>query len=348
MNQFTLELIHKFPGIFTEQTFTGLQTFPSQQFYNLQANIRKINTVYINVGGSSGFNWPVKECPTEQFWDNLNMTNNITSDIPQYFFFRNNQLGLYPRPASGYNPITITGQVEVTSISVADYTTGTITTAPYPLTLTGTLVIGALAATLNATFGLPTGTYQLTTSGGDTVLALFTNGSTAITWTKALIHTGTTATTLKTANGGDILTGTTTVWTTAMQGFVFQIAQPTGDNFWYRIETVYDNTHLSLTTPYNGANLAAASAAYLIGQTSLIPKAYQTIPIFRAAELYYTVIVESEVKQGKYKSLADIAEANLKTDYGNKDTNPTVEDNFGKSLINPNLAINISDSGANQ
>ena len=54
INQYGLELIHKFPSIFTDKTFTGLQTFPSQQYYNISSRIRKISTLTISVGNTGG------------------------------------------------------------------------------------------------------------------------------------------------------------------------------------------------------------------------------------------------------------------------------------------------------
>ena len=85
-----------------------------------------------------------------EIWNQLNLTNNIQSDIPQYYFYYNNQLGIYPRPASGYNPITIRGQVDVTNNTQADLTETKTLTVPYVLTLLATTSIGDKTATLSA------------------------------------------------------------------------------------------------------------------------------------------------------------------------------------------------------
>lgn len=354
IQQFTLELVHKYPFITGERTFTNLQTFPGQQFYNLSSRIRKLGTIVINVGNTggttttgAGFNWPVLEAPSRQFWNNLNLTNNISSDIPQYFFFYNNQLGIYPKPASGYNPVTLTGQVEIGPTSTADYTTGTITTIPYGLTSTAVLVVGVTSLTLTGAFTLPTGTYQLVTSGGNTVLALFTNGSTAVTWMEPLANASTTSLIIRTALGGEIITGSGTSWTTAMTNFVFQVAEPTGDNFWYTVAQVFDSTHLALTAPYEGNAISAGSSTYIIGEASIIPQAYQFIPVYRSCALYYTVIVRDDERKKEYKDLADVLEAQMRDDYGDKNTDPTIQDDFGRALINPNLTINTTQSTGN-
>lgn len=345
ISQFTLELIHKMPFLVGEQTFT-LQTYPSQQYYTLPTQLRKIDTVQINVGNTggtvttgSGFNWSVKEVPTLQRWNEINLVTTINSDIPQYYFYYNGQLGIYPKPATGYNPITVKGQVEITNDSVADYTTGTIVSVPYTTTLTGALAVGALSATLSGAWTLTTGTYQMIFSSGENRLVTLTNGSTAVTWLAALTAITTSAITIRTAGGGDIVTGSGTSWTTAMQGRVFQ----TTDQFFYKIDTVYSTTVMSLLTPYNGLAISAGSATYLIGQSSIIPPAYQYIPLYRAAAVYYTVVSKDESRAKSYQTLADGLEAVMRTDLGNKSTDPTCED-FDKPVINPNLTVNITSS----
>ncbi len=304
MDQFTLELIHKFPTLFNESTIT-LQTYPGQQFYTVPLQLRKINTVVINVGNTggttttgAGFNWPARECPTLEYWNYLNLTNNISSDIPYWYFFYNGQVGIYPKPAAGYNPITIKGLGEITGISVADYTSGTIVSVPFALTLTGSLAIGAKSATLTGNWTLPTGTYQMIFSDGENILVTLTNGSTAITWTQALTAVVTSAVTVRTSAGGDIVVGSGTTWLTSMSNYSFVINQPTGDGFFYKIDMVYDTTHLSLQTSYGGANIASGSSSYTIGQSSIIPPAYQYLPIYRTAELYYTIISKDKERQG--------------------------------------------------
>lgn len=436
INQYTIELVHKFPALFSEQTFT-LQTFPNQRYYTLPAQLRKVNTIVINVGNiegttttGAGFNWPVKECPTQEFWNEINMVNNITSDIPLWYWVQEAngvlQVGIYPMPAAGYNPITIRGQAEITSVSQSDYTTGTIVSVPYAQTLTAIPVLGATACTLTGAWALPTGTYQLLFSDGENILATMTNGSTiaalqhqivgtpnyplALTATPvsgatSLILTSnfalasgtyqmtfsdsevitctltngstsvslataisgmpdsvvsinnasggnvvavTTSITARTAQGGDIVTGSGTSWNASMVGYMFRIPYSSsvngGDNFPYTINQVYSTTVLALNTYYGGSSISAGSSTYTIGQISIIPTAYQLIPVYRAAELYYTVIKKDEKRSKKYEQLGDSLYAQMMSDYGNKDTDPTVQDDFGHQMINPNLAVNLTQS----
>lgn len=353
INQYTLELVHKFPALFSEQTFF-LQTYPNQQFYTLPLQLRKVNTVVINVGNTgsgvpttvtgAGFNWPVKECPTREYWNELNMTNNITSDIPLYYFVYNGQIGIYPKPAAGYNPITIQGQAEVTSISQPDVTTTTIVAVPYTQTLTAPPAAGALAATLTGTWALPTNTYQMIFSDGENILVTLTNGSAAVTWSEALASTVTTAVSIRTSAGGDIITGATTAFTAQQVGYSINIAQPSGDGFWYTIGTYYNSTTIALTTSYGGAAIVAGAVACVIGQASIIPSSYQFIPVYRAVERYYKTIVKDKTLAEQYGEDADKLFAQMEVDYGNKDTDPSIQDDFGTPIINPNLAINTTQS----
>lgn len=352
INQYTIELVHKYPFLFGEKQIT-LQTFPNTQFYTLPTTFRKINTVVINVSGTttttaSGFNWPVMEAPSVQFWNNANLVNNITSDVPQYFILLNGRLGIYPKPANGYNPMYVQGQAEVTDLSIPDITAGSITTVPYVSTLTATLNSTALTAVLNSSWTLPTATYQMITSAGDNKLVAITNGSTTISWTSPLTASAGSTVTIRTQTGGDIVVGTGTSWATSMQGYVFSITEATGDGFWYTIDTVYNTTTLSLLGYYQGNPIASGTATYTIGQASILPPAYQFIPIYRATEFYFTVISKDEGRAAKFRELAERLTKQLEDDYGNKTSDPTIQDAGDKPVINPNLTVNLTQSSTKQ
>ena len=436
INQYSIELVHKFPPYFAEQTFT-LQTFPNVRYYNLPPYMRKVNTVVINVGNiegttttGAGFNWPVKEAPSQDFWNTINMVNNITSDIPLWYWVQEAggilQVGIYPMPAAGYNPITIRGQAEITSVSQADYTTGTIVSVPLPATLTATPAVGATTCTLGSSWTLPSATYQILFSDGENILATLTNGSTnvalqhqivgtpnyplaltaapitgatsatltanfaltsgtyqmtfsdgevisatltngATTVTLATAVTGspdsvltinssiggnvaniTTAITVRTAQGGDIVTGSGTSWNASMVGQMFRMPYSAsangGDNFPYTINQVYSTTVLGLNTSYGGTAIASGSSTYTIGQASIIPTAYQLIPVYRAVERYYKTVKKDAELAKAYGDDANTLFAQMMEDYGNKDTDPTINDDQVKQMINPNLAVNVTQS----
>ncbi len=343
-----METLHKYPLVISEQSYTynGFQTLPSTQFYTLPVPMRKVSTVVITVGNTVanpqvGFNWYVRECPSLQKWNELNLTQNITSDIPQYFLVLNGRLGLYPRPATGYNPITIIGQAEPVAINTADITTATITT-PKALTLTATPAVGAITATLNTNFLLPTGTYQILFSSGEQRLCTLTINSTAVVWTQALTQVATTAVTIRTSTGGEILTIGTVTPSAAWVGYVLQ----TTDQYWYHVDGYINAATVSISQPYQGSAITTAAAT--VGQSSLLPQAYQMLPLYRSAELYYTVVSKDETRMKKYQDLADRLEEVVRNVEGNKTTDPTVNDNMDTNLINPNLSLNTTQSTTSQ
>lgn len=69
----------------------------------------------------------------------------------------------------------------------------TTTVGGQSLILTGALTTGATTATLNASWAYPTSTQLVTFSNSDQRTVLFTNGSTAISWTGGLSSAATTA-----------------------------------------------------------------------------------------------------------------------------------------------------------
>ena len=356
LQQYDNETVHKIPSIYTERTnSTSISTYPSQQFYELPQNVRKIITLSVLVNNNSGtipavagFNWQPEECPSMERWTTLNMNQNIQSDIPQYYFFYDGQVGLYPKPAVGYNAMTVRFQEDSKNFSQPDYTTGTIVSVPLTTTLTATPAIGDLTATLSSSWNLPTGTYEMVFNTGEKRLVTLTNGATTATWTFGLVSAETTTVTLNTSNGGSIVTGSGTTWTTAMQGWYLQIAPITGDGIFYKVDTVYSTTVMSLRKQYQGIAISSGSATYVLGETSQIPEAYQVIPIYLTVAQYYETISKDEDRAKAYTEKADKSFAQMLIDFGNKSTDPTVHDDFGKSLINPNLAVNVTGSSTNQ
>jgi hypothetical protein len=94
------------------------------------------------------------------------------------------------------------------------------------------------------------------------------------------------------ANGGVAVVGSGTLWTDKMAGRFIRITDSdttnTGDGFWYEIASVGSATTLTLLRPYEGTAIAAGSAAYTIGQMSVIPESYDVAPVYRAAAIYWT------------------------------------------------------------
>lgn len=103
----------------------------------------------------------------------------------------------------------------------------------------------------------------------------------------------TTGTITSIANGATTLTGSGTTWTQDMVGRFIQITETTaangGDGFWYEIGSYTSSTSLELLKPYEGNSISAGSAAYTIGQASVIPEAYDIAPIYRAVAMFTAI-----------------------------------------------------------
>lgn len=343
MNQYDFEYLHQFPGIYQERTdTTSIQTQPSVQFYTLPQAVRKVKSIVVTVGN---FNWTPIEISTIGQWNAINLTSNITSDIPVYWYQYNRQIGLYPKPSNGYNAMTLRFDTEPSPLSLIDVTS-TLTAASYNLTLTGALASGATTGTLSGAFALTTGTYEITFSNGNRRLATCTNASTAITF-PAITATATAAITVRTSTGGEIITvgalpanvGATINW---YVNFAQNTASTSGDGDWYQVETAFSSTIFSLKTRYGGGT-TAASGTVTFGQMSPLPETYQILSVYRALDHYYSVIAPEvqPVKAPKYKALADELFSQLKADYGEKSEDPTVQD-YDKPILNPNLTIQSS------
>lgn len=106
------------------ETSDILLTTALTQFKEIPAGIERIRTATVTVGSTT---YTPKEITTEAEWQILNAVDTF-SDIPEYFYIRGKQLGLWPIPATSSNLIRLFGKREVKDLSIADYTTGTITT----------------------------------------------------------------------------------------------------------------------------------------------------------------------------------------------------------------------------
>ena len=94
------------------------------QYYNIPANVSKIKNDTINVGQ---LKFQPKFIHTRQDWDTVNFLP-YTSDIPQYCFIYNGQLGIWPIPSTTGNIITFNFKGRVPDLTFGDYATGSIAT----------------------------------------------------------------------------------------------------------------------------------------------------------------------------------------------------------------------------
>lgn len=86
--------------------------------------IDRISNPTVTVGS---YIYSPKECPDRMTWDKINMIT-FASDIPIWWFNYDGKLGFSPRPSTASNLVTINSKRLQRDLTVADYTTGTITT----------------------------------------------------------------------------------------------------------------------------------------------------------------------------------------------------------------------------
>lgn len=111
-------------------------TVANQQGYAIPAYTRRPQGVYVTVGS---YRYSPVEVASRSEWNDLNMVA-IYSDIATNYFISDGQLLLYPIPSSSSNTITFDGRRMGRDLSLADYSTGTITTvatASVTTTVTG-------------------------------------------------------------------------------------------------------------------------------------------------------------------------------------------------------------------
>lgn len=118
---------------FFNDASTTIVTVASQQFYDLPFDFSKNKTDTITTGQ---LKWTPTEILSRQDWDRLNVFP-YTADFPSNYFIWNNQLGFYPIPSTAGNTITYNYKRRPTDLTIADYTTGTISVTNGSATVTG-------------------------------------------------------------------------------------------------------------------------------------------------------------------------------------------------------------------
>lgn len=201
-----------------------MYTVANQETYQLPNGFRKLMDMYIYDG--TGLSTDTIYAPQMVFdptiWKRVLQSHLGTQQVPYFTYVENTTYKIQPIPSVTGNLIKLRGRLEVKDLTIADYTTGTITSI---------------------------------------------------------------------SNGGTALVGNGTVWTRDMIGRYIQITETTaangGDGFWYEIGGWTDATHITLTKPYEGTTISAGTAAYTIGQCSVIPSAYDVGIVYRATALYW-------------------------------------------------------------
>jgi len=255
------------PWPFLEKT-ADETTVASQQSYKLPGDLYRLRSVFIKVGT---YKYSPTQITSFDDWNVLNNPTGVTNDTVTYYFILGNEIQFWPTPATSSNTITFEYLQANRDMSIADYTTGTITTL---------------------------------------------------------------------ANGSKAVTGSGTSWASGMAGHWLRIT-PTnaangGDGLWYQIASVESATALTLVREYAGTSIAAGSAAYTIGDCSLIPEKYQLGPVYYAASQYW----RQNGNQGQADRYAQMFQATLEKlidDEATKTTSVVIDDGSYSLLVNPNL-----------
>lgn len=115
----------KAPFLCMETTATKT-TVASQEGYQIPNTIQKIRSIKITLSGGTIYRPRPVEDP--RYWEYLQSLQAGDSDATRLFMKQGNQILLWPEPATAGSTITIRGQRRLKDLSLADYTTGTITT----------------------------------------------------------------------------------------------------------------------------------------------------------------------------------------------------------------------------
>lgn len=125
---------------FNERSYTT-STIGGTQFYNLPPQVKKLINLTVFIGGTL---WQPKECPSREYWDYLN-TQPFNQDYPSFFFVYNGQVGLWPKPASSGNVITMNYKIRTIDLSMPDVTS--VTSGNTVSVTTNTATVTASATT---------------------------------------------------------------------------------------------------------------------------------------------------------------------------------------------------------
>ncbi len=146
----------------------------------------------------------------------------------------------------------------------------------------------------------------------------------------------TTGTITTLANAGTAVTGSSTVFTSAMVGRYFKI---NADGQWYRISAYSSATSITLATPYQGISISAGTSAYTIGEIPRTPAATHIIPVYFALWKHFEGVRRDKEMGKYYRGQYEDYMKWAKTNFGNRYSGQVIPSQRGlkkRSLLNPN------------
>lgn len=228
------------------------------QFYPIPASISKITNDTVTVGQ---LKFQIRPIQTRQDWDDVNFLP-YNSDIPQYAFIYNGQLGIFPIPSTTGNLLSFNFKTRVPDFStyfLFSATDGTVFSA-------GTQVYDYQNGTISGTAG------SYTVTGASTKWITAQGGSKGL---------GMTA-------GADVT-----------KFNLYLIANfPGGDGIPYPIQSFATDTSLTLALPLGST--IAAGATYTIAQMPTLQEDFHDMLVDGALIRYFTDIVKDKDSYTKH------------------------------------------------
>lgn len=139
INDFNLNLGQRYQTIlalmrnYVTQTYSTTTTVAGTQYYSYPPGMVNPETVVVTVGS---VNYPMQIITAQFNWDVLNAITVQASARPQFYLPRRDDFGLWPIPQDAYT-VTFNYHLRDRSLSIADYTDGTVTVTNASATVTG-------------------------------------------------------------------------------------------------------------------------------------------------------------------------------------------------------------------
>lgn len=108
-------------------------TVADRQYYHNPAGVTQIENATVTVGSIA---YPLTVVDSQASWDRINEILISSTAIPQLFFPRRDDFGIWPIPQDAYT-ITLNYNLRDRNLLTADYTTGTVTVTNASQTVTG-------------------------------------------------------------------------------------------------------------------------------------------------------------------------------------------------------------------
>ena len=127
-------LIYNKLAFYVAQREQASVTVASQQYYSVPPDLASIESITVEIGSVK---YPLQTVDSQESWNNLNELTYSGSIIPQFYFNRGSDFGIWPIPSTADYPITLNYIYFPKDMTAEDYNTGTITATHDDATVTG-------------------------------------------------------------------------------------------------------------------------------------------------------------------------------------------------------------------